>query len=67
MRTQHSQNIPTRGVSSNFDQGNPEGLLQFAVNVRVDMAEIRTWRPDRIAAFFTGIAQVLAAKGDSNA
>ena len=51
------------GVTTTFNQA-PEGLVQFAVSVRVDMAELSSWRPDRIAAFFAGIAQVLAAKGD---
>lgn len=50
------------GVASTFTQ-QPEGLVQFGVSVRVDMAELSTWSPDRIAAFFGGIAQVLAAKG----
>ena len=49
-------------ADSNFHQ-QPEGLVQFAVSVRVDMSELSTWSPDRIAAFFGGIAQVLAAKG----
>lgn len=40
-----------------------EGIVQFHVDVRVDMAELSGWRPDRIAAFFSGLAQVLAAKG----
>ncbi len=39
------------------------GVVQFQVSVRVDMAELANWNPDRIAAFFSGIAQVLAAKG----
>lgn len=50
-------------VSSTFTQ-HPEGQLQFAVSVRVDMSEFSSWRPDRIAAFFAGVAQVLAAKAD---
>lgn len=54
---------PTGGVSTTFTQ-QPEGMVQFAVSVRVDMTELRTWKPERIAAFFAGIAQVLAAKGD---
>jgi hypothetical protein len=29
------------------------------------MAEFSRWEPQRIAAFFRGIAEVLAAKGDS--
>lgn len=41
-----------------------EGTVQFHVSVRVDMQEFAGWRPDRIASFFSGIAQVLAAKGE---
>jgi len=37
--------------------------VQFNVEVHVDMAEVATWAPDRITAFFAGIAQVIAAKG----
>jgi hypothetical protein len=40
-----------------------EGIVQFHVSVRVDMGEFKGWAPERIAAFFGGIAQVLAAKG----
>jgi hypothetical protein len=40
-----------------------EGVVRFNVSVKVDMAEFAGWKPDRIAAFFGGIAQVLAAKG----
>ena len=41
-----------------------EGTIQFHVSVRVDMTEFAGWKADRITAFFGGIAQVLAAKGD---
>ena len=40
-----------------------EGTVQFHVSVRVEMAEFAGWPAERIAAFFSGIAQVLAAKG----
>jgi len=40
-----------------------EGVVQFHVSVKVDMEEFAGWPADRIAAFFSGIAQVLAAKG----
>ncbi|HEV8642347.1 MAG TPA: hypothetical protein VGV13_14715 [Methylomirabilota bacterium] len=40
-----------------------EGIVQFNVSVRVNMQEFAGWQPDRIAAFFSGLAQVLAAKG----
>ena len=41
-----------------------EGAVQFHIQVKVDMKELGTWKNDRIAAFFTGIAQVLQAKAD---
>ena len=41
----------------------PEGAVSFQVGIQVDMQELRGWEADRIAAFFSGIAQVLAAKG----
>jgi hypothetical protein len=49
-------------VSTSFMQ-QTEGTVQFHVSVKVNMAEMEGWKPDRIAAFFGGIAQVLAAKG----
>ncbi|MEN3334958.1 MAG: hypothetical protein V7641_4323 [Blastocatellia bacterium] len=49
-------------VTTSFSQPT-EGVVRFNVSVRVDMAEFAGWKPDRIAAFFQGIAQVLAAKG----
>lgn len=39
-----------------------EGGVQFSVLIKVDMKEMAGWTPDRIAAFFSGLAQVLAAK-----
>jgi len=38
------------------------GSISLAVNIEVDMAEVATWRPERIAAFFSGLAAVVAAK-----
>jgi hypothetical protein len=40
------------------------GVVQFNISVKVDMTEFATWDPGRISAFFAGIAQVLAAKGN---
>lgn len=40
-----------------------KGGVQFQVSVHVDMAEMAGWEPDRINAFFSGIAKALAAKG----
>jgi hypothetical protein len=42
----------------------PAGGVSFNVNVNVDMSEFANWRPDRIQAFFRGMAEVLAAKAD---
>jgi hypothetical protein len=42
----------------------PEGAVQFNVSIKVGMAEFGGWSPERIAAFFSGLAQVLAAKAD---
>jgi hypothetical protein len=39
-----------------------EGAVQFHVSIRVSMQEMAGWTPDRIGAFFAGLAQVLAAK-----
>lgn len=39
-----------------------EGGINFDVSINVSMAEMRDWTPERIASFFAGMAQVLAAK-----
>ncbi|WP_298724440.1 hypothetical protein [uncultured Ferrovibrio sp.] len=38
------------------------GAINFQISVSVDMAQISTWPADRIASFFSGIAQVIAAQ-----
>jgi hypothetical protein len=53
---------PKSTITTGFSQPT-EGTVQFHVSVSVDMAEFAGWKPERIAAFFNGIAQVLAAKG----
>jgi hypothetical protein len=40
------------------------GKFNLAIAIEVDMAEFATWRPERIQAFFRGVAEVLAAKAD---
>ncbi len=49
-------------VATNFAQ-TKQGAVNFDVSVHIDMAEFAGWQPARIAAFFSGIAQVLSAKG----
>lgn len=51
------------GVATSFNSSLASGVIQFNIDVRVDLKEMSGWRPDRIAAFFSGIAQVVAAKG----
>jgi hypothetical protein len=51
------------GLTTSFTQ-QPEGALTFHVSVRVEMSEMKDWHPDRIAALFAGVAQVLAAKAN---
>ena len=41
-----------------------EGAVHFNVSVKVDMEEFAGWQADRIAAFFSGIAEVLKAKAN---
>ncbi|MCC8983085.1 hypothetical protein [Bradyrhizobium acaciae] len=41
------------------------GGIGLDVSINVSMAEMKDWSPERITAFFTGIAQVLAAKNQS--
>ena len=54
----------TPGKTVNTALQSTDGGVTFNVNVQVDMAEFATWRPERISAFFRGIAEVLAAKAD---
>lgn len=42
--------------------GPREGAISLDIGIQVDLAEMRDWSPDRITAFFGGIAQILAAK-----
>jgi hypothetical protein len=51
------------GIKTGFVKDPTEGYVEFHVDVKVRTAEFATWRPERISAFFGGIAQVLAAKG----
>jgi hypothetical protein len=56
-----SPTAPRAAITTAFSQA-AEGAVNFHVTVKVDMAEFSGWSPDRIGAFFGGIAQVLAAK-----
>ena len=56
--------LPPRQPQSSTATGfmTAEGGVQFHVGIRVTMEEMAGWSPDRITAFFAGLAQVLAAK-----
>jgi hypothetical protein len=68
-----SENRSPAPASSRSPQSSPlasalfpssaDGMVQFHISVRVNMAEFAGWTPDRISAFFSGVAQVLAARG----
>ena len=60
--TPHSSLSPSAGrVTTAFTQPT-QGVVNFYIDVRMDMTEFAGWTPDRIAAFFNGIALVLSAK-----
>jgi hypothetical protein len=59
---QAPQHRITPSVSTAFLQPT-QGVVNFHVDVKIDMAEFASWSPARITAFFAGVAQVLAAKG----
>jgi hypothetical protein len=50
------------GIKVTQEGDKPGGSIGFHVDIQIEMAEISSWRPDRITAFFAGLAQVLAAK-----
>jgi hypothetical protein len=60
---EHSQRQATTASIGTSFSGSGAGVVQFNISVKVDMTEFAGWAPDRISAFFSGIAQVLAAKG----
>jgi phage anti-repressor protein len=51
----------TSTVTTGFVQ-RPGGAVQFHINIDVSMTEFAGWTPERISAFFNGMAKVLAAK-----
>lgn len=51
-----------RPTSSPANHSPKDGSINLDIGIRVDLAEMRDWSPDRITAFFGGIAQILAAK-----
>lgn len=54
---------PSRGAIATTFSAPTEASIRFQIDVNVKMDEMSGWTPDRIAAFFAGIGQVMAAKG----
>lgn len=52
----------SRPAPKNMAEATKGGAISFQINVNVDMAEIASWPADRITAFFSGVAQVIAAQ-----
>jgi hypothetical protein len=42
-----------------------DGGLRVSVNVRIPVAEMARWSPERIRRFFQGVAKVVAARDDA--
>ncbi len=56
---------PMRFAGGPIPSGNltpQNGAINLQIAVDVNLAEMRDWSPERITAFFGGIAQILAAK-----
>ena len=58
------ENTRATRVATSYASQAPGGGIDFNISVHVDMGEFGNWRPERIQAFFRGIAEVLAAKAD---
>lgn len=54
--------VPVKDNVATAFAASPEGGISFHISVRVNMEDFANWRPERIQAFFAGIAQMLAAK-----
>jgi hypothetical protein len=44
-----------------------DGVVQFHISVHIDAAQLGTWKPERIAQLFAGVAQMIRAKGGVDA
>lgn len=54
--------VPEPMIAPKVATNTGAGGINFSVAVDVNLADMKDWSPDRITAFFAGIAQVLAAK-----
>jgi hypothetical protein len=44
-----------------YQQG-ADGAISLQVSVKVNLADLKGWSADRITAFFSGVAKVIAAQ-----
>jgi hypothetical protein len=49
-------------ISATSAPSQKDGSISLDIGIQVNLAEMGDWAPDRITAFFGGIAQILAAK-----
>jgi len=49
----------------NMNTESVQGVINFHFELKIDMEEFRSWAPDRIDSFFSGLAQALAARYDN--
>jgi len=62
IRTEPETMTPAKQSVATTYAASPEGGISFHISVKVTMDQFATWQPERITAFFAGIAQMLAAK-----
>ena len=60
--TPPSEEINNNSAPKTETARNDGGAISFQCSIDVSMSEMQAWSPDRIASFFSGLAQVLAAK-----
>jgi len=54
-------------LSETVGKEEAEGAVNFNISLRIDMKELANWKPERITAFFSGLAQVMSAKSEIEA
>ena len=57
--------VPETLSRPNPESKNRTGAIRLNVEIDVDTEEIAKWTPERITSFMSGLAQVLAAKGEA--
>lgn len=58
----HQEGTQQQASSETVGKEKADGEINFNITVRVAMNELANWKPERITAFFSGLAQVMSAK-----